>query len=244
MPPQRPRIVGLPTRLRFGELIGIGATATVWRARDLHTGDDVVVKVIDVDAAGDRLEREARALARLRGVPGVLGVLELGRSPDGSAWMVTELAPGGALRDRRLDADAARRVTLELATALAAAHDRRVVHGDVSPGNVLFGADGAALLADFGAADLDGVGNRVHQGLTPAFAPPERRRGADASPAGDVYSLAASVASVCDEPDAALGGLWERCLDDHPGRRPSAADVRDALVARSERPDRWRPWRR
>ena len=244
MTSQRPWIDGLPTRLRIGERLGGGATSTVWRARDLLTGDDVVVKVLDAAHASGRLEREARALARLRGVPGIVVVHELGRSADGTGWIVVDLAPGGSLRDRigdghpsgPLDAVAARRVTAALAAALDAAHSRSVVHGDVSPANVLFGHDDAALLADFGAADLDGTSDPVRQGLTPAYAAPERRRGAAASTAGDVYSLAATVSAACGDPDGDLASLWADCLAEQPAHRPSAAQVVAALVGTVDGP--------
>ncbi len=248
--PQRPWIAGLPTRLRIGEQLGEGATSSVWRARDLVAGCDVVVKVLGAAEAAGRLEREARALARLRGVPGVVAVREMGRGPDGGGWIVAELADGGSLRDRLgdgassegLDAAAARRLTDDVARALAAAHERRVVHGDVSPANVLFDRDGAALLADFGAADLDGTSDPVRQGLTPAYAAPERRRGGAASHAGDVYSLAATVAVASAAPDGDLSALLTDCLADHPGQRPTAAQVVAALEGRVERrsvPPRW-----
>ena len=256
---QRPWIDGLPTRLRIGERLGGGATSTVWRARDLVTGADVVVKVIDTAHAAGRLEREARALARLRGVSGVLVVHELGRSADGTGWIVADLAPGGSLRDRLadgdpppLDATAARRVAAALAAALEAAHSRHVVHGDVSPANVLFDRDDAALLADFGSADLDGISDPVRQGFTPAHAAPERRGGAAASAAGDVYSLASSVSVACGRPDEDLAALLVECLDEQPGRRPTAAQVVAALAGTAgrgepggrRRPVRARPPRR
>ena len=241
---QRPWIDGLPTRLRIGEQMGEGATSSVWRARDLVAGRDVVVKVLGVAEAPGRLEREARALARLRGVPGVVVVHELGRAADGVGWIVAELAEGGSLRDRLgdgappdgLDAAAARRLTHEVASALAIAHGRRVVHGDISPANVLFDRDGAALLADFGAADLDGTSDPVRQGLTPAFASPERRRGGAATSAGDVYSLAATVTVACAAPESDLAALLTDCLAEHPGQRPTAARVVAALDGRDERP--------
>ncbi|MDQ2679234.1 MAG: serine/threonine protein kinase, partial [Actinomycetota bacterium] len=214
MTSQRPWIGGLPTRLRIDGPLGHGATSSVWRARDLVAGIDVVVKVLDAEHAAGRLEREARALARLRDVPGVVVAHELGRSDDGTGWIVCDLAAGGSLRDRLgergagpLESTEARRLAAALAAALAEVHERGVVHGDLSPANVLFDRDGAPLLADFGAADLDGTSDPVRQGLTPAFAAPERRRGAVASRPGDVYSLAATVATACHTPDEPLAGV-------------------------------------
>lgn len=220
------------------------------------SGVDVVVKVLTAQGAPARLEREARALARLRGVPGVLGVRELGVTPDGTAWLVTELAPGGSLADRLTESQPdrtvepdrpdrsertagplePRRLFGELVAILAAAHERQVVHGDISPGNILFDADGSALLADFGAADLDGRSDPVGQGFTPAHAAPERRRGAAASPAGDVYSAASTVQAVLRSTGAAghdpeLDDLLGRATAEFPRSRPTAAEVARVLAA-------------
>lgn len=246
----------MPTRLRVADELGRGGTARVWRARDLVAGVDVVVKVISAPGAGARLEREARALARLRDVPGVVHVRDLGLTPEGTAWIVADLAPGGSLADRVADRDWStgadtpdpRRLLGELASTLAAAHEQKVVHGDISPANVLFGADGTALLADFGAADLDGVSDTVLQGLTPVHAAPERRRGAPASPAGDVYSMGSTVRAVLPaasprpagalpvtpSDDVELLELLDRCTSELPTRRPTAHEVVLALCVAPE----------
>jgi serine/threonine protein kinase len=79
--------------------------------------------------------------------------------------------------------------------ALATAHARGVVHGDVHPGNVLLAADGRALLADFGLA---GLGLAADAGGAAGYTAPEVERGARPSVRSDVWSLAA----VCR---AALG---------------------------------------
>ena len=102
----RPSLDGLPTRIRLVELIGSGASATVWRARDTHNGRDLAVKVIgpvpglDPVLRSDRLEREGRALARLRDVDGIVALHEIGTTADGTAWIVMDLAENGSLRDR------------------------------------------------------------------------------------------------------------------------------------------------
>ena len=201
-----PVVVGLPTRLRLVELLSAGSTATVWRARDRRDGVDVAVKLVaprpgvDPQLQLERSEREGRSLARLRGVPGVLALRELGVAADGTTWLVSELAPGGSLATLTAPVDPAwaRGEARRTATALAAAHGRSVVHGDLSPANVLLDAAGRAVLADFGMAQLrdggaDGVGVA---GCTPAFAAPERLAGAPPDGPSDVYALCATWTSV------------------------------------------------
>jgi serine/threonine protein kinase len=77
-----------------------------------------------------------------------------------------------------------------LAQALAAAHARALVHGDVTPSNVLFTAEGMPLLADLGVARVVGEGQAAVVG-TAEYADPAVARGGIAGPASDVWGLAA-----------------------------------------------------
>lgn len=238
--------LGIPTRLRPLEVLARGSNSVLWRARDVELGVDVAVKVL-VAAAGDRgrarpdparrIEVEARALARLRGVAGVVVIHELGRTTDGAAWLACELLPGGTLAQQAPLASAeVAGVGAQVATALAAAHRLDVHHGDISPSNIVFSADGAPLLADFGLADL-GSPEGDPGGLTPAFAAPERLRGAPPSAASDVHSLAATLDSVWSGPgrgspvalDAGLRDLLQRSRAAAPAERPTAAELADGL---------------
>ncbi len=226
------RSTGLPTRVRLTERIGKGTFGEVWLARDTRDGIDVAVKFLDGDSTtltGERFEREARSLARLSDIPGIVSIRELGLAPDGTPWLVTEYLAGGSL-EFKLDVDApepfsdeARTMVLALltplATALAGAHDVGVFHGDISPGNILYDQTGRPWLSDFGMAALgsprsDGtprsragskapdlpdapdaaeLGAYGVSGFTPAYAAPERLRGARPGPRSDVYSLAATL---------------------------------------------------
>ncbi len=229
----------LPTHLRLGEPLGGGAAGTVWRARDTRRGLDVAVKLLDGEDGPEALEREARALARLRGVPGVLQLHECGVTARGVAWMVTDLAAGSLARragDDPLGDVAATALCVQLASTLAQVHRLGIAHGDVTPANVLLDDAAGALLADFGLASLDDeVGRR---GCTPAYAAPERLRGAPPSPAADVYSLAATTVAVARGrpphaealPDDLAPWLLE-CLDARPSMRPDAAALARAARA-------------
>jgi len=258
--------VGLPTRLRLTELLGTGTSAAVWRARDTRDGVDVAVKLVAPRPGSAltavRVEREARALARLGPVPGVVTLHEVGLAADATMWLVMDLVPGGSLADRLAepavdDPTAVRPLGAALAATLAAAHELEVVHGDLSPGNVLFDAEGRPVLADFGMSDLLGGRTEGPHGFTPAYAAPERLRGAAPSQAADVYSLAAVLWHVHagappgaapparrDRPDAAdLDRLLLAATAPDPTARPSAAELADELRRGLRRPRRAR-WRR
>jgi serine/threonine protein kinase len=205
-------------------VIGTGATSVVWRARDRRRGRDVAVKVLAVPGADRtrslaRFEHETRALARLADEPHVLGLLAAGT--DGAvAWLVTPLAEA-TLPDRApLPADGLVDLACGTAAGLAAAHGREVVHGDVTPPNVLW-VEAVPVLSDFGLAILrsdhavpsdterpvdtephrdtdrpDGADDGAARGLTPGYAAPERWDGVAPSAASDVYGWGATMWSA------------------------------------------------
>ena len=250
-------MAGLPRYLRLVEVVGTGGSGTVWRARDRRAGRDVAVKLIELgNGSGDggpdrtdRFEREARALARLRGVPGVVAVHALGRDGEGRAWIVTDLWPGGTLADRSFPVPAGEVVAMGevLAGALSRAHALEVVHGDVTPANVLLDGRGGVGLADFGVAVL--LGGRSVPGaagspspltpppFTPDHAAPEVRDGAGPSPASDVFGLGATLRAATG-PARGLDEVLARCCDPDPARRPTAAGARELLAAERRRRDR------
>lgn len=228
---------GLPTQLRPLEVVGEGTSATVWRVRDRRHGRDVAVKILRssdprrAELSRARLELEGRALARLRDVAGVVTVHELGITADGTGWLVTEFVDAGSLADRGPGSIAAIELApmaRVLSAALAEVHDREVVHGDLSPANLLLDSAGRPRLADFGLAAL-----HQHQGhpggLTPAYAAPERLAGAPPSPAGDVYALAASLTWVLEPGDRRSAGVLASAQHPDPADRPDARSLSELL---------------
>ncbi|KAL6637256.1 hypothetical protein ACP70R_024828 [Stipagrostis hirtigluma subsp. patula] len=190
-------------KYELGRLLGRGTFAKVYQARCLAGGDPVAVKVLDkpeLAATGmaARVLREVSAMQRLRH-PNVLRLHEV-LATRSKVYLVMELAPGGdllsrlaSLPARRLPEHAARRVFLQLVSALIYCHARGVSHRDVKPQNVLLDADGNLKVSDFGLAALpdslrdDG---RLHTACgTPAFAAPEvlRRKAYDGAKA-DAWS--------------------------------------------------------
>jgi serine/threonine protein kinase len=144
-------------RARLGE----GAMGHVFRARDTRLGRDVAVKVMVPGLASDpaavaRFETEARAVAALSH-PNIVALYDVGRYED-TAYVVTELIEGETLRDRlsagQVPARKAADYGRQIATALAAAHDRGIVHRDLKPENVFLTPDRRIKVLDFGVAQM------------------------------------------------------------------------------------------
>jgi hypothetical protein len=186
-------------------ICGRGGFGVVYRAWQQAVGREVAIKidtrVLLTERDQRRFLREVTAAGRLSGHPNVIDVYDAGTLPDGRPYMVMELCPGGSLQDElsrhgRFAPARVRDVGVALADALAAAHQAGVLHRDIKPANVLINRFGVVGLSDFGLASLlDGPRGQsvTREALTPAYAPPEAFRGGEPSPAGDVYSLAATL---------------------------------------------------
>jgi hypothetical protein len=177
-------------------LLGFGGTGEVWRARELATGEVVALKRLRAGAdpsALAALRREATVLRSLD-TPYVVRLRAvLGEGDD--PVLVLDHAGGGslaALLARRGSLDPGEVVTVAgpLAQALAAAHARGLVHGDLSPSNVLFSSEGMPLLTDLGLARLADDGAQASAG-TAEYLDPAVAAGGAPTPASDVWSLAA-----------------------------------------------------
>jgi serine/threonine protein kinase len=191
----KPKPVG--GRYRLLERVGAGGMATVYRARDERLKRDVAVKLISERLARvppfvRRFRREAVLGARLAH-PNIVAVLDAGFEPQ--AFIVMELVDGldaGTLLQRsgRLTPPHAVHLLAQVCEALEYAHERDVVHHDVSPRNILVRqADGAAKLADFGLASDVFEGPPPPFDGTPGYVAPEVLRGARPSPQSDLYAL-------------------------------------------------------
>ncbi|HXT50661.1 MAG TPA: serine/threonine-protein kinase, partial [Thermoanaerobaculia bacterium] len=139
--------------------LGAGGMGEVWRARDRRLGREVAIKVLPQRLTADpaalqRFEREARAVAALSH-PNILAIHDFERDGE-THFAVTELLEGESLRERlRAGPVPPRRVRewgAQVARALAAAHDRGLVHRDVKPENLFLTTSGAVKLLDFGLA--------------------------------------------------------------------------------------------
>lgn len=191
-------------RYRLEALLGTGASAGVYRARDVSLGRRVAVKVLHPGVASDpafrkRFRAEARAAASLSH-PHILAVHDWGE--DDGAYLVSELLEGGSLRDlladeRRLSCSQALVVGLQAAQGLDFAHRHGLVHRDIKPANLLFGGDGRLRIADFGIARAVAESSWTEpQGSlvgTARYAAPEQAGTGALDGRTDVYALALTL---------------------------------------------------
>jgi len=195
-----PPVTSLPARFSIERLLGEGAAATTYLARDRVLDRLVVIKSLhgrwsDDPVARARFEREARAAAAIDH-PHVVGVYDYG-AHQGSAYLVLRYVEGGTLRRQltahgRLSADEATRIVGQILAGLDVIHAAGLVHRDVKPENVLVGTDGLLRLTDFGIA-VAVVDPRLttHGQIwgTPAYMAPEQALGRPVSAATDVYAV-------------------------------------------------------
>ncbi len=203
-----------------GELLGAGAASEVWAANCVLTGEPVALKRLRDSATQQdrqRLRAEAGLLASFSH-PNVIGLRGV-RSDDAGLVLVLERAARSLAELLGvygvLSAGRTVGVLAPIADALGQAHVRGILHGDISPGNILLRTDGVPLLADLGTARLMALcgGSRspvAGSGIygTPGFTDPALRHGEPFGAASDVYALAAVAAwalvgeRLDDAPDA------------------------------------------
>ncbi|MGI8783512.1 MAG: alpha/beta fold hydrolase [Acidobacteriota bacterium] len=226
---------------RVIERVGEGGMGVVYRAHDTKLYRDVALKFIlhapkFNSEHGDRLRREARALAALNH-PNILTIHDIGDA-DGMPFLVLEWVGGGALSDpslqRPLSTAEFLRVALPVAEALGAAHDHGIVHRDVKPANVLVSDEGRIKRADFGVAkcrelDLDVTRTAGAVG-TIAYMSPEQASGDEVGPTSDIFSfgvlayelLTGQLPFKGEAPGAVIGAILS-------GRHRPLSDARRGL---------------
>lgn len=230
----------LDGRYLLVELVGQGEAATVYRAQDVSTQQQVACKLLRPTAASStrhaRFERESQILRRLSH-PGIVRYLSHGDCSTGQPYLVTEWLSGQPLSQHlasaQLSVDQCLSLLRQIASALRLAHEATIVHRDLKPSNI-FLRDHSLLhpvLLDFGIARPLSDAHRVtQQGLsigTLHYIAPELSYGKGAlTPAADIYSL---------------GCVMYECLTGHP---PQHGNTLDALMymltqAPAPSPVRW-----
>src|SRR4051812_1704656 len=186
--------------------LGAGGMGEVYRAHDSRLGRDVAIKVLPELFARDanrlsRFSQEARAVAALNH-PNILGIYDVG-SQDGVPYLICEFLKGDTLREKLESGALPLRRALDyarqMATGLAAAHERGVVHRDLKPENIFITTDGQVKLLDFGLAKLTAVSDddRTETRHTDAgtvmgtagYMSPEQVRGQPVDHRSDIFSL-------------------------------------------------------
>lgn len=193
-----PEQIGIYRILR---LIGRGGMGNVYLAERAAGDFDHVVaikiiknRLITPDIA-DRFRRERQILADLNH-PNIARLYDGGETEDGAPYLVMEYVKGQPLHrwlaqsDRSLDVKLS--IFRQICTAVEAAHQRLVIHRDLTPPNVLVTVENEVKLIDFGIAqpDSDRTDTDTQEvGHTPGFAPPEQYSGVTASTLTDIYAL-------------------------------------------------------
>jgi serine/threonine-protein kinase len=251
----------LARRYRIVERVGKGGMGEVYHADDLTLDQPVALKLLPARLARDperlrRLKAEVR-ISRQISHPNVCRVHDITEA-GGLCFLTMEYIRGENLRSLlqrigRLPADKAAQIARQLASGLAAAHEKGVLHRDLKPANVMLDERGHARLMDFGLAAVAGTiePGEIRSG-TPAYMAPEQRAGREVTERSDLYGLGlvlyelftgrpAFAQARPDEPppapsslvpglDPAVDRIILRCLETDPGRRPpSALAVRAAF---------------
>jgi serine/threonine-protein kinase len=187
-------------RYEISHRLGAGGMGCVFLARDRLLSREVALKVLDERHAEnpefvERFRREAKAAASLSH-PNIVSVYDAGED-DETPYIAMEHVPGGTLKDRLQDRGAlpprvAAGVTFEVSNALAAAHEKGIVHRDIKPDNVLVTDQGHAKVGDFGIARAATATAITKTDLilgSVRYLSPEQAKGEDVGPSSDLYSL-------------------------------------------------------
>ena len=232
--------------------LGTGGMAEVYEARHNLMNSRVALKILlpEVSARAGSVRRfllEAQATARIEH-PGILHVHDIGRAPDGRAYLVMELLTGESLsrrlkRQRRLSLAEAVAVIRQLAGVVGAAHRHGIVHRDLKPENLFLVRDPEVprgervKVLDFGLAKLLEnplpMDTLTVQGTvlgTPAYMAPEQcLSAATVDHRADLYAIGCIFyACLCGRPPFGTGGV--EVLLAHVGQPPTPPRLYDATI--------------
>ena len=192
---------------RIEQEIGRGAVGVVYLAHDTRLDRQVAVKSLPGELMGNplvrrRWKREAQILASLNH-PNIATIHEVFEESQGLGYLVLEYVPGQTLSERIVHGPVklqeALPIALQIAEAVAAAHQHGVIHRDLKPGNIKITPEGKVKVLDFGLAKAVGGEARDQQTTitqpgrvigTPTYMSPEQARGNPTDERSDIWSFA------------------------------------------------------
>jgi serine/threonine protein kinase len=191
---------------RIEQELGRGGAGVVYLAHDTKLDRQVAIKSIppelaDSSKALSRFTREARVLASLNH-PHIATIHEEIEDDRGVGYLILEYVPGQTLAERiakkPLNLQEALTIALQIAEAVAAAHEHDVIHRDLKPGNIKITEEGKVKVLDFGLAKVVG-GEATDQQTTitqpgrvigtPAYMSPEQARGKPTDKRSDIWAF-------------------------------------------------------
>lgn len=222
-------------RYQVLEVIGSGGMGTVFRGWDPRLRREVALKTVGLGGGRQRGEqvaellREAILVARFNH-PNIVAIFDVADHGE-TAFLAMELVDGLGLdgvlaRVDRLSVEHTACLGAAVASALAAAHERGIVHRDVKPANILLAWDGGIKVTDFGIAELvSGAQARVEEIYgTPGYLAPETLTGGRFEPRSDLFALGVVLYRCLSgrEPFSARGvkGIVRRTLNESPEMEP------------------------
>ena len=235
-------------RYRFARKLGQGNYGAVYLAQDTELKRQVAVKVPSRDALAklvdvDSYLVEAQTVAALDH-PHIVTVYDVGRTLDGSIFVVSKFIDGCSLADwmkkSSLDFESIARLLEKIAEALHHAHERRLIHRDIKPANILIEeSTGTPYVADFGLAirEEDYLRDSRIAG-TPAFMSPEQARGEGHRLDGrsDLFSLGVVMYQMLTGRLPFLGQTFREIADKITGVEPKApCSIKSDVPAEPER---------
>ncbi len=187
-------------------LLGIGGMGEVYLAYDAKLGRKVALKILPAQFVTDtdrirRFEREARAVSSLNH-PNLITIYDIGKS-DASNFIATEFVEGQTVRElinKRMNMRDAVMIAMQVAEALSAVHNEKIIHRDIKPENIMVRPDGYVKVLDFGLAkliepiakELNNSLSKTQQGVvmgTLSYMSPEQATGEAVDHRTDIWSL-------------------------------------------------------